>query len=75
MQYILYNPESQITNKDQEKLPKNRKQTFTGKKIEETFRRATEEDPSPQMDRSNISHVYRWTSLQSYNTFNDSNYK
>jgi len=29
---------------DQEKLPKN---PFTGKKSEENFRRATEEDPSP----------------------------
>jgi len=30
----------------QEKLPKYRKNTFRGKKREETFRRATEEDPS-----------------------------
>jgi len=32
---------------DQEKRPRNRKKTFTGKKREEPFRRATEEDPSP----------------------------
>jgi len=30
---------------DQKKLPNN---PFTGKKMEETFRRATEEDPSPR---------------------------
>jgi len=32
---------------DQEKLPRNRKKTFHRAKCEETFRRATEEDPSP----------------------------
>jgi len=31
---------------DQEQLPRNRK-TFSGEKSEDTFRRATEEDPSP----------------------------
>jgi len=29
------------------KLPKNKKKPFHGEKREETFRRATEEDPSP----------------------------
>jgi len=29
------------------KTTKNRKNPFTGEKREETFRRATEEDPSP----------------------------
>jgi len=33
---------------DQEKLPTNRKKTFHWEKREETFRRATEEDPSLQ---------------------------
>jgi len=33
---------------DQEELPRNRKKTLSqGKKSEEPFRRATEEDPSP----------------------------
>jgi len=32
---------------DQEKLPRNRKKHFTSKEREETFRRATDEDPSP----------------------------
>jgi len=32
---------------DQEQLSKNRKKTFTGKRSEEPFRRATEEDSSP----------------------------
>jgi len=36
---------SQNLTSDQETLPK--KKPFTGKKSEETFRRATEEDPSP----------------------------
>jgi len=31
---------------------KNSPKNFTGEKREETFRGATEEDPSPQMDRS-----------------------
>jgi len=35
---------------DQEKLPR---------KSEEPFKRATEEDPSLRMDRSNRCHVYR----------------
>jgi len=33
---------------DQEILPRNRKKPFTGRKREEPFRRATEEDPSPE---------------------------
>jgi len=33
---------------DQEKLPRNRKNSFTGKNREETFSRATEENPSPR---------------------------
>jgi len=37
---------SQDFTSDQEKLP-------NGQKREETFRRATEEDPSTRMDRSN----------------------
>jgi len=36
---------------DQEKLPRNRKKPFTEKTGNKTFRRATEEDPSPRMDR------------------------
>jgi len=42
----------------QEKLPTNKK-TFQGDKREETFRRATEEDPSLRIDRSNRCHVFR----------------
>jgi len=42
---------SQDLTSDQEKLPRNRKKTFTEKKRQETFRRATEEDPSPRMQR------------------------
>jgi len=38
---------SQDLTSDQEKLPKNRKKTFHKEKREDTFRRATEEDPSP----------------------------
>jgi len=38
---------SQDLTSDQEKLAKNRKKDFTGKKREETARRATKEDPSP----------------------------
>jgi len=38
---------------------KNRKNSFTGKKVKTTFRRTTEEDPSPRMDRSDRCHVYR----------------
>jgi len=49
---------SQDLTSDQEKLPRNRK-TLSGERREETFRRATEEDPSPRMDRSNRCHVYR----------------
>jgi len=45
---------SQDLTSDQEKLPRNRRRkNFTAKKSEETFRRATEEDLCPRMDRSN----------------------
>jgi len=62
-QFILYSPFSQITNLPQRALQsvhidipvpgphigsgKTPKQPFTGKKRQETFRRATEEDSSP----------------------------
>jgi len=42
---------SQDLTSDQEKRPRNRKKTFHREKREETFRRATKEDPSPRMDR------------------------
>jgi len=41
---------SQDLTLDKGKLPKNRKNT--GEKREEPFRRATEEDPSPRMNRT-----------------------
>jgi len=63
IQFILYSPFSQITNLPQSALQsvhidipdpephigagKTPKQSFHGEKREETFRRATEEDPSP----------------------------
>uniref|UniRef100_A0A8C2ZFW0 Thymus, brain and testes associated n=1 Tax=Cyclopterus lumpus TaxID=8103 RepID=A0A8C2ZFW0_CYCLU len=40
--------------------PKN---LFHRETREETFRRATEEDPSPRMNRSNRCHVYRMNSV------------
>jgi len=42
---------------DKEKLKKWK--TFSRGKREETFRRATEADPSPRIDGSNRCHVYR----------------
>jgi len=42
--------------------PKNWKNPFTGReRKEETFRRATEEDPSPGWTEAIDSHVTRWT--------------
>jgi len=38
---------SQDLTSNQEQLPRDRRNTFTGEKREETVRRATEEDPSP----------------------------
>jgi len=53
---------------DQEKLPRNRKNPFTGKS-EETLRRATEEDPSPGLTDGQMSCDQK-ESLQSYYTLN-----
>jgi len=39
------------------KTPKNEKKPFQGEKRGATFKRATEEDPSPWEDRSNKCHV------------------
>jgi len=55
---------SQDLASNQEKLSRNKKNTFTGKKWEEAFRRATEEDPSPRMDRSNTFHVCRMNGIK-----------
>jgi len=52
---------SQDPTSEKEKIPRNRKKTFTGKQREETFREATEEDPSPRVDRR--CHVYRMKSI------------
>jgi len=86
IQFILYRPISQILNfpqrlfticthttsltfdltSDQDKLPRNRR-----KKSEETFRRATEEDPSPGWTEEKMSCDQK-ESLHSYiNTFNE----
>jgi len=72
----LYSPKSQIVLRRHYNLyaydstvpgPHNRsgkteKKLSRGKR-EETLRRATEEDPSPRMGRSNRCHVYRMNSV------------
>jgi len=45
------------------KTPKTEKTLTTKKRRKETFRRATEEDPSPRMDRSNRCYVYRMNNV------------
>jgi len=45
------------------KTPQKKEKPFHRERREETFRRATEEEPSPRMDRSNRCHVYGMNSV------------